>query len=179
MSEIKGEVGKLALSFLSLPKSQRGSVFVRLDSSGGNVIEVKWSKDECGIWLELPHGVFGFDVQKYTLDDGKSTYRVTQRNSAQAWDALSFQKPGEAQVDAAASTQKKAIRVRAQMPGKIVRVLVAEGALVQKDQSLVVMEAMKMENEIRASHAGKVSKIKIISGQAVETGTDLMVIDVL
>jgi 3-methylcrotonyl-CoA carboxylase alpha subunit len=63
------------------------------------------------------------------------------------------------------------------MPGKIVRILVQAGAQVEKGQPLLVMEAMKMENEIRAAGAGKVSAVKVIEGQAVETGADLMLIE--
>jgi biotin carboxyl carrier protein len=45
---------------------------------------------------------------------------------------------------------------------------------VERGQPLLVMEAMKMENEIRASQAGKVIAVKVSEGQAVETGADLM-----
>ncbi len=73
-----------------------------------------------------------------------------------------------------AGAKKKGVRVRAQMPGKIVRILVQPGAEVQRGQPLLVMEAMKMENEIRASQAGKVVAVKVSEGQAVETGADLL-----
>ncbi|MFN7685823.1 MAG: biotin/lipoyl-containing protein, partial [Oligoflexia bacterium] len=66
------------------------------------------------------------------------------------------------------------VRVRAQMPGKIVKVMVAQGQTVEKDQILLVMEAMKMENPIKASQAGVVVKVTVTEGQAVETGADLM-----
>lgn len=66
--------------------------------------------------------------------------------------------------------------VRAQMPGKILRVNVKEGATVEKGQSIIVMEAMKMENEIKAPQAGRVQGLKISEGQAVETGAELCTI---
>jgi biotin carboxyl carrier protein len=63
------------------------------------------------------------------------------------------------------------------MPGKIVRILVKLGDVVAKDQPILVMEAMKMENQIKATQAGKVSKISVTEGQALETGAELLVIE--
>lgn len=62
----------------------------------------------------------------------------------------------------------------APMPGLIVRVNVAVGDTVQAGQGLVVMEAMKMENELRASAPGRVSAIRVNPGQAVEKGSILV-----
>jgi pyruvate carboxylase subunit B len=62
----------------------------------------------------------------------------------------------------------------APMPGLIVRILVAEGAEVTAGQPLVVMEAMKMENELRSPAAGKVGSIKAQTGTAVEKGALLI-----
>ena len=77
---------------------------------------------------------------------------------------------------AGATGAKKSMRVRAQMPGKIVRVLVKVGDEVAKDQPLLVMEAMKMENEIRATAPGRIETLKVSEGQAVESGADLILI---
>jgi biotin carboxyl carrier protein len=62
----------------------------------------------------------------------------------------------------------------APMPGLIVRVTVSEGEDVRAGQGLVVMEAMKMENELRASANGKVKRILVTPGSAVEKGTVLL-----
>jgi biotin carboxyl carrier protein len=68
---------------------------------------------------------------------------------------------------------KRRQRVDAYMPGRVTAVLVEEGAEVAKGQGIVVLEAMKMENEIRAEHDGTVSKIHVQPGQAVDTGNPL------
>lgn len=68
-------------------------------------------------------------------------------------------------------------KVQAPMPGKIVRVLVAVEQEVAAGQGLVVIEAMKMENELRAPRAGRVRDVKAAEGQAVETGALLVVLD--
>ena len=62
------------------------------------------------------------------------------------------------------------------MPGKIVRILVEAGADVQAGQGLVVIEAMKMENEIAAPRAGKVAEVAVAPGQTVENGTKLVIL---
>lgn len=67
--------------------------------------------------------------------------------------------------------------IRAVMPGKVVAVLVEEGASVEQGDGILVVEAMKMENEIKAGRAGTVSKIAVAPGQAVESGELLVVID--
>jgi biotin carboxyl carrier protein len=68
---------------------------------------------------------------------------------------------------------KRRKRVDAYMPGRVVAVLIKEGETVITGQGLVVLEAMKMENEIRAEHDGVVSKIHVQPGQAVDKGNPL------
>jgi biotin carboxyl carrier protein len=64
--------------------------------------------------------------------------------------------------------------VQAPMPGKLVRVLVEAGQTVSAGQGLVVVEAMKMENELRAPRAGRVLQVAAREGQTVETGALLV-----
>ncbi|HVS14569.1 MAG TPA: biotin/lipoyl-containing protein [Thermoanaerobaculia bacterium] len=63
--------------------------------------------------------------------------------------------------------------VRAYMPGRVVQVLAPEGATVAAGQGVLVLEAMKMENEIQAEAAGVVAQIFVEPGQAVEGGDPL------
>jgi biotin carboxyl carrier protein len=67
-------------------------------------------------------------------------------------------------------------RLAAPMPGKVVRVLVKAGDLVTKRQPVVVVEAMKMENELRASRDGTVAEIHVREGMSVDAGALLLVI---
>ena len=64
--------------------------------------------------------------------------------------------------------------VVAPMPGLVVRVNVAVGERVEEGQAVVVMEAMKMENELRAPAAGTVRAVTVAAGVAVEKGTVLV-----
>jgi biotin carboxyl carrier protein len=68
-------------------------------------------------------------------------------------------------------------RVTAPMPGKIVKVLVKPGDHVTARQGLVVIEAMKMENELRASRDGQVKDVHVAEGDLVEAGRLLTVIE--
>lgn len=67
-------------------------------------------------------------------------------------------------------------RLSAPMPGRVVRVLVAKDDEVGAGQGLVVVEAMKMENEIRSPRAGRVQELAVREGQAVEAGALLAVV---
>jgi biotin carboxyl carrier protein len=60
------------------------------------------------------------------------------------------------------------------MPGLIVRVNVEVGSVVQPGQGLIVMEAMKMENELRSASAGVVKVVRVKPGVAVERGATLV-----
>ena len=67
-------------------------------------------------------------------------------------------------------------RIAAPMPGKIVRVLARPGDAVGARQPLVVIEAMKMENELRAGRGGTVVEVNVVEGQSVEAGALLAVV---
>lgn len=64
----------------------------------------------------------------------------------------------------------------APMAGKIISLLVKEGDEVQRGQALLVLEAMKLENDIVAPESGKVEKILVQVGQSVEANAELVVI---
>jgi biotin carboxyl carrier protein len=67
--------------------------------------------------------------------------------------------------------------VRAPMPGRIVKLLAAPGQEVAVGQGLVVMEAMKMENELRSPRAGRVKDLHVRERQTVDTGALLAVVE--
>jgi biotin carboxyl carrier protein len=178
VSAASGKVGNWEFHWKSIPRGGTGVAQVEIRATGDKpapprTVEVRWRRDRDGIWIELPDGVHGFDMQGETSDEGRPVYQVAERGGERFWQGLSYLRAGEEQAAAGAGATKKNVRVRAQMPGKILRVNVKAGASVEKGQSLLVMEAMKMENEIRAPQAGRVGAIKVSEGQAVETGADL------
>lgn len=80
-------------------------------------------------------------------------------------------------ASAGAATGDGPARLVAPMPGKVVRVLVAPGDAIAARQGLVVVEAMKMENELRAGRAGRVREVLVGEGASVEAGALLVVLE--
>lgn len=67
--------------------------------------------------------------------------------------------------------------VTSPMPGKVVKLLVSEGEEVQSDQGVIVVEAMKMENELRSAKRGVVTEVLVREGAPVESGAVLVVVE--
>ncbi|AVM71528.1 acetyl-CoA carboxylase biotin carboxyl carrier protein subunit [Streptococcus mutans] len=82
----------------------------------------------------------------------------------------------QSQTPSPAATASAANTMPAPMPGTILKVLVNVGDTVSENQPLMILEAMKMENEIVAGMAGTVSAIHVSSGQAVDAGDNLITI---
>jgi biotin carboxyl carrier protein len=67
--------------------------------------------------------------------------------------------------------------VKSPMPGRVVKLLVARGDVVEPGQGLLVLEAMKMENEVRARAGGVVAELHVVAGAAVERGAKLVTLE--
>ena len=67
-------------------------------------------------------------------------------------------------------------QVLAPMPGKIMRVLVSAGDSVRAGQGLLVVEAMKMQNEIRAPKSGTIDRVRVVEGQTVNAGEVVVIV---
>jgi biotin carboxyl carrier protein len=72
------------------------------------------------------------------------------------------------------ATKLHSATLRSPMPGRISRILVAEGELIEAGQGVLILEAMKMENEINASSAGIVKAVRVQEGDAVEKNAILI-----
>lgn len=79
------------------------------------------------------------------------------------------------QAAAASGPTGRAV-VKAQIPGRVVRLWVGVGETVEKGQRLLAIEAMKMENEVRSPRAGVVESVSAVIGNAVELGDELIVV---
>jgi biotin carboxyl carrier protein len=122
-----------------------------------------------GVW-SLRTGAVQHEVSVHRLEEGR--YQVAWRGGAaevEVTDPLTFL----ARSTHEAAGPKGPRRVTAYMPGRVVAVLAREGEEVAAGQGIVVLEAMKMENEIQAEHAGVVRKILVEPGQSVEGGEAL------
>src|SRR5690242_7093456 len=78
---------------------------------------------------------------------------------------------------AASQSSEGPRQLTAPMPGKVVRILVAAGSTVEAGQGLLVVEAMKMQNELKSPKAGKVQKVLVAEGSAVNAGDVLAIVE--
>ncbi|HMF53873.1 MAG TPA: biotin/lipoyl-containing protein, partial [Edaphobacter sp.] len=67
--------------------------------------------------------------------------------------------------------------VKAPMPGRVVRVLVSEGDEVAEQQGVIVIEAMKMQNELKAPRAGRIAKVAVKVDATVAAGEVLVIVE--
>ena len=91
--------------------------------------------------------------------------------------SVELQDPRDTVTSRQAGEQSGRIEVKSAMPGKVVRLLVAVGDSVEQSQSLIVVEAMKMQNELKASKSGRVLKVNAVEGATVQAGQVLIVLE--
>lgn len=107
-------------------------------------------------------------------------YALKAPAAAAAAPAPAAAAPAPAAAPAAAPAPAAALAagevVKSPMPGNILRILVTQGQTVKDGDVLMILEAMKMENEIVASRSGTVAQIAVAKGAVVETGAPLVVI---
>ena len=117
------------------------------------------------------------DMKNYTITVNGNVYDVTVEEGASTGAVSAPAAPKAAPKAAAAPAAKPAatgtagsVKINAPMPGKIVDVKVKVGDAVKKGQTVLVLEAMKMENDIVAPKDGTVASINAAVGSAVEAG---------
>ena len=113
-------------------------------------------------------------MKKYRVNVNGTAYEVEieEMNGAPAAAPVAAA-PAAAPVPAASGAGES---ITSPMPGNILAVNVAAGDTVKKGQVLMILEAMKMENEIMAPHDGKVTAVAVTKGAAVESGALLCTI---
>jgi biotin carboxyl carrier protein len=120
-------------------------------------------------YVDGDNGKIGLSIKRGGADPVVVAAEVAEARSARVA-ALAQQ------ARSAAATSGPA-PVRSPMPGRVVKILVRAGERIAAGHAVVVVEAMKMENELRAPRAGTVREIRCAEGAAVEAGQDLVVVD--
>lgn len=146
---------------------QDGEGRCRLDGADAGC--ANWARIEPGVYSILVGGR-SYEVRvgrearpnEYAVRIGSVQYRVAVRD------------PRARRRASAASVAAGPEVLTAPMPSKVVKLLVREGEQVADGQGLLVMEAMKMQNELRAPRAGRVERIHVSEGSGVETGAPLV-----
>ena len=109
------------------------------------------------------------NVYDFTVEEGTGSTAGAAKAAAPKAAA-----PKAAPKAAAPAGAQGAVKVNAPMPGKILKVNVNAGAAVKKGDVLLVLEAMKMENEICAPQDGTVATVECAAGDSVESGKVLV-----
>jgi glutaconyl-CoA/methylmalonyl-CoA decarboxylase subunit gamma len=113
-------------------------------------------------------------MKNYTITVNGNVYDVTVEegtsSTIQTTQAAAKQPAAPVTKKAAASGTEGSVKVPAPMPGKILAVKSTVGQAVKKGEVLIVLEAMKMENEIVAPSDGTVASVNVVSGDSVEAG---------
>ena len=113
------------------------------------------------------------NVYEVTVEEGFTGAASTPKAAAPAPAAAPKAAPASAAAPAAPAGAAGAVAVTAPMPGKILGVKASAGQAVKRGQVLLILEAMKMENEIVAPQDGTVATINVAVGDSVEPGATL------
>jgi biotin carboxyl carrier protein len=155
---------------------------------GGRELEVEVERHGSGYrvklgdrWVDADFANVGNYVRSLRLEDGTqvslvhhvsgTTHEITLGGTlvtVEVIDPLAAKRRGRADEMSGGGI------VKALMPGRVVRVLVSKGDAVRKGAGLLILEAMKMENEIQAPTDGVVDELFVAPGQTVEGGADLV-----
>ncbi|HEX3092384.1 MAG TPA: biotin/lipoyl-containing protein [Candidatus Angelobacter sp.] len=109
-----------------------------------------------------------YEVKQETVGAESNVVVGQERFSASVRDPRSFRSRRRS-----GASEQGVMKIKAPMPGKVVRILAPAGSQVEIGQSVVVIEAMKMQNELKAPKTGVVKKINVEEGAAVEAGQAL------
>ena len=130
--------------------------------------------------LVLPHGAVSMIVEGQSFsvefDEKGDEVSVLLRGQLTRFDVADERKLRMRAATAGFTVEGKQT-ITAPMPGKIVKLFVKVGDVVTEGQGLVVVEAMKMENELKAPKAGTVTEIITKEGATVENGAPLLVVE--
>jgi biotin carboxyl carrier protein len=172
------EIGSAMKRTLILNKEQHDVELVRRDGA----LSFTWNGEtQAADILEVEPGcysvILGGDSVDVRLDGGRSPDPDVHAFRASLYDGaydFALQDPMKALLTAAGGSSASGGALASPMPGKIVKVLVKEGETVAEGQTLLVMEAMKMQNELKSTCAGTVAKVHVEEGGTVETGAKLV-----
>lgn len=154
----------------------------------GNDIDVEVQRHGSGYrvrlgerWIDVDFVTAGRYVQSLRLEDGRQYSLVHHREGTAHQISLGGATVHVDVVDPLSRMRRRNADdmgssgiVKALMPGRVVRVLVNKGDTVRKGAGLLILEAMKMENEIQAPADGVVDEVFVNPGQTVEGGADLV-----
>ncbi len=144
---------------------ERGGYLITVDNEKPFHIDVVDLQTESYSML-LKGRSYQFDIEKK-----ENTYHVLLRGRLYSLELIHPKSKG---AKAKGFEEKKII---ARMPGKIIKILAKEKDKVARGQGVVIMEAMKMENELKSPMTGVIQTIRVKEGQTVEAGEELILLE--
>lgn len=152
-------------------KREDGKVFASID---GREYELEASEPEPGVFLFKHEGrIFEASVAAAKVAGGQAQVRVgTHEFEVRLIDPKRLRGAGTG-----ADHADGPVEIKTAMPGKVVRILTEPGATVEKGDSVLVVEAMKMQNELKSPKAGTIKEIRVAEGAAVAAGDVLATIE--
>ncbi len=146
-------------------------IFARIDD---REYELEASEPEPNVYLLMHEGsVHEFFVSP--RDSSDAPYLVTSVKGETEVRLIDPKKLRGSSV--AGANSDGAAEVKTAMPGKVVRLILSEGATVEKGDAVMVVEAMKMQNDLKAPKAGIIKEIRVTEGQTVAAGDVLAIIE--
>lgn len=147
----------------------------------GRVEQVAPGSEESWDWKQLAPGVFdvrmgnrNVRIERMEGPDSKGNITVRVDGVVQTLQVLDHQQLLLESMGMSAGVEAQEKHVESPMPGKILQVMVKPGTEVSEGDSLLVLEAMKMENVIRAPRAGIIAEVQAQVGEAVEKSAILL-----
>jgi biotin carboxyl carrier protein len=174
--EINGEITTVAIEPVGAAGAAGGTFRVSLHGSTGETArtshDVHAARTDLGVSLLFAADHRGVDAAITPRAAGECLVQLPRLSIAAVVDGRRFERAGPS--DSAGHGEQ---RVKAPMPGRVVRVLVKPGDTVAARQGLVVVEAMKMENELTVPRGGRVKEVAVAEGASVEAGRLLVIVE--
>lgn len=165
--ELAGKARTVEIESDASKSAPRGSVRCTID---GRTLKANAVEVAPGVYSILIGGA-AFEARVETHAAGLRITVGEREFIAAVHDSRQWRRGRGAALEAAGRQQ-----VVAPMPGKVVRVLAAAGQTVEAGQGIVVIEAMKMQNEVRAPKSGTIERLLVQENQAVSAGEALAVV---
>ena len=174
--EINGEITAVAIEPVGAAGPHGGTFRVALQGPAGSAErtahEIQAARTDLGLSLLFAASHRSVEVAITPRAAGECLVQSPRLTVTAVVDGRRFERAGPA--DAAGHGEQ---RIKAPMPGRVVRVLVKAGETVAARQGLVVVEAMKMENELTASRGGRIKEVAVAEGASVEAGRLLVIVE--
>ena len=126
--------------------------------------------------MEEEHNIWEVIMKNYRITVNGVAYDVAVEEMGEGA-ATSAPAPAAAPKAAPAAAGAGAVKINSPMPGNILSVKASAGQAVKKGDVLMILEAMKMENEICAPQDGTIASVQVAAGDSVESGDVLVTMD--